>query len=88
MTTIVVPRKQPGCIVQSVTYTGLTVDPGVTSLIPAGFYTSVEIDHAIISTVILLPLIQEGLSSVTSIYTKYWFTAWSSLPRKKCDQVR
>ena len=33
----------------------LTADPGVTSLIPAQSHTFVEIDHDIISTVILLP---------------------------------
>ena len=33
----------------------LTVDPGVGSPIPAGSHTFVEIDHEIISTVILLP---------------------------------
>ena len=33
----------------------LTVDPGVASLIPARFHTFVEIDHEIISTVILAP---------------------------------
>ena len=48
---------------------------------------SVEIDHEIIPTIVLLPpLIQEGLLSVTSerMCMKYWSTAWSSLPRKKC----
>ena len=33
----------------------LTADPGVASLIPAQSHTFVEIDHEIISTVILLP---------------------------------
>ena len=33
----------------------LTADPGVASLIPTRSYTFVEIDHEIISTVILLP---------------------------------
>ena len=33
----------------------LTVDPGVMSLIPARSHTLVEIDHEIISTLILLP---------------------------------
>ena len=33
----------------------LTADPGVASLIPARYHTFVEIDHEIISTVILLP---------------------------------
>ena len=33
----------------------LTADPGVASLIPAQSNTFVEIDHEIISTIILLP---------------------------------
>ena len=33
----------------------LTADPGVTSLLPPRFHTFVDIDHEIISTVILLP---------------------------------
>ena len=33
----------------------LTADPGVASSIPARFHTFVEIDHEIISMVILLP---------------------------------
>ena len=37
----------------------LTAAPGVTSLIPARSHTFAEIDHEIISTVILFP--QEGL---------------------------
>ena len=50
------------------------------------FNTFLETDHEIISMVILLlPLIQEGLLSVTSenMCTKDWLTAKSSLPRKK-----
>ena len=50
---------QLGCVVQSVTClttdARMTADPGVTSLIPAKSHTFVEIDHEIISTVILLP---------------------------------
>ena len=43
-------------VAQSVTC--LTADPGVASSIPARYHTFVEIDHEIISTVILLlPLI-------------------------------
>ena len=39
-----------------------TADQGVVSLIPAQSHTFVEIDHEIISTVILhLPLVREGL---------------------------
>ena len=49
----------PGCIAQSVTCLAadacLTADPGVESSIPAQSNTFVEIDHEIISTVILLP---------------------------------
>ena len=48
-----------GRIVQSVTCLAtdmsLTADPGVASSIPAGSHTFMEIDHEIISTVILLP---------------------------------
>ena len=52
----------PGRVVQSVTCLAtdacLTADPGVASSIPARYHTFVEIDHEIISTVILLlPLI-------------------------------
>ena len=49
----------PGHVAQSVTCLAtdacLTADPGVASLIPAWYHTFVEIDHEIISTVILLP---------------------------------
>ena len=48
-----------GRVAQSVTClatdASLTADPGVASLIPARSHTCVEIDHEIISTVILLP---------------------------------
>ena len=49
----------PGRVAQSVTClttdVSLIADPGVASSIPARFHTFVEIDHGIISTVILLP---------------------------------
>ena len=49
----------PGCVAQSVTCLAtdacLTADPGVASSIPAQSHTFVEIDHEIISTLILLP---------------------------------
>ena len=49
----------PGRVAQSVTCratdVSLTADPGVASSIPARSHTFVEIDHEIISTVILLP---------------------------------
>ena len=50
---------QPGRVAQSVTClatdTCLTADPGVASSIPVRSHTFVEIDHEMISTVILLP---------------------------------
>ena len=67
-----------------------TAYPGVASLILARSLMFVEIVHEIISTVILLlPLIQEGLLSVSSesMCTKYWLTAETSFPRKKCGYV-
>ena len=49
----------PGRVVQSVTCLAtdacLTADPGVASSIPVQSHTFVEIDHGMISTVILLP---------------------------------
>ena len=49
----------PGRVAQSVTCLAtdvcLTADPGVASSIPARSHTFVEVDHEIISTVILLP---------------------------------
>ena len=49
----------PGPVAQSVTCLTtdacLTADPGIASLIPAWSHTFVEIDHEIISTVILFP---------------------------------
>ena len=50
---VVSHRSIPGNVVQSVAC--LTADPGIASLIPAQSHTFVEIDHEIISTVILLP---------------------------------
>ena len=49
----------PGRVAQSVTCLAtdacLIADPGVTSSIPAQSHTFMEIDHEIVSTVILLP---------------------------------
>ena len=49
----------PGRLAQSVTCLAtdakLTADPGVASSIPARSYAFVEIDHEILSTVILFP---------------------------------
>ena len=50
--------NESGCVARSVTCLTsdayLTADPGVVSLIPASSNTFVEIDHEIISTIILL----------------------------------
>ena len=52
-------QHEPGCVAQSVTCLAtnacLTADPGVASSIPVWFHTFMEIDHEMISTVILLP---------------------------------
>ena len=52
-------RGPPGRVAQSVTCLAtdacLTADPGVASSIPVRSHTFVEIDHEMISTVILLP---------------------------------
>ena len=83
----------PGRVAQSVTCLAtdacLTEDPGVASSIPVRSHTFVEIDHEIISTVILLPsadLFKKGCCQLQekSMCTNYWLTACSSLPRKKC----
>ena len=51
--------RMPGRVAQSVTCLAtdacLTANPGVTSLIPVRSHIFVEIDHEMISTVILLP---------------------------------
>ena len=60
-------------------------DPGVMSSIRALSHTFVEIDCERFSTVILLlPLICEGLVSVTSksMCTEYWLTTQTSLSGK------
>ena len=84
----------PGRVAQSVTClvtdAKLTADPGVASSIPARCHTFVEIDHKIISTVILLLSAESFMkpSRVVVSYKRkyvhyYWLTACSSLPRKK-----
>ena len=50
---LLVKLTLPGRVAQSVTCP--TADPGVASSIPAWSHTFVEIDHGIISTVIILP---------------------------------
>ena len=56
ISSIDVKMKHIGGVGQSVTcLASLTADPGVASSIPAWSHTFAEIDHEIISTVILLP---------------------------------
>ena len=65
----------PGRIAQSVTCLAtdacLTADPGVASSIPARSHTFVEIDHEIISRVILLPSADSFKKVVVSYKRKY-----------------
>ena len=61
--------KTPGRVAQSVTC--LATDPGVASLIPARPHTFVEIDHEIISSVILLPSAESFKTGCHSYKRKY-----------------
>ena len=57
------------------TEASLTADPGFSGLIPARSHTLVEIDHEIISTVILLPSAVSFKKGCCSMCMKYWLTA-------------
>ena len=65
---------RPGRIAQSVTCLAtdesLTADPGVASSIPARSHTFVEIDHEIISTVILLPSAESIMKGCCQLQAK------------------
>ena len=67
--------------------TCLTADPGVTSLIPARSHTFVEIDHEIISTVILLPSADSFKKGCCRLQAKVCTQITGYLPRKKCGKV-
>ena len=66
--------ERPGLVAQSVTCpatdANLTVDPGG-RLIPARSHTFVEIDHEIISTVILLPSAESFMKGCCQLQAKY-----------------
>ena len=66
---------RPGCVAQSVTCLAtdacLTADPGIPSSITSRSHTFVEIDHEIISTVILLPFADSFKKVVVSYKGKY-----------------
>ena len=69
---------QLGAIAQSVG--SLTAGPGIASSIQARFHTFVEIDHSIISMIILLlPVIQEGLDDILNINNVYFETMVSQI---------
>ena len=53
-----------------VTDAKLTADPGVASSIPARSHTFVEIDHEIISTVILLPSAESFIKGCCQLQAK------------------
>ena len=86
--TKILTTQSLGCAAQLVTCLAtdacLTADPGVASSIPAWSHTFVEIEHEIISTVIVLPSADSFKKCCENMCTKYWLTAFSSLPRKKC----
>ena len=67
-------QAKPGCVAQSVTCLAtdvkLTANPRVASSIPARSHTSVEIDHEIISTVILLPSAESYMKGCCQLQTK------------------
>ena len=64
----------PSRVAQSVTClvtdAKLTADPGVASSIPAQSHTFVEIDHEIISTVILLPSAESFMKGCCQLQAK------------------
>ena len=64
----------PGRVAQSVTClvtdAKLTADPGVASSTPARSHTVVEIDHEIISTVILLPSAESFMKDCCHLHAK------------------
>ena len=79
---------EPGRVAQSVmclaTDACLTADPGVASSIPARYHTLVEIDHGIISTVILLPSADFRL--LKPAQEKVWLSELT-VPQCPCEMV-
>ena len=67
-------KQTPGRVAQSVTClvtdAKLTADPGVSSSIPTRSHTFVEIDHEIISTVILLPSAESFMKGCCQLQAK------------------
>ena len=78
------PRSAVGNVACLTTDVCLTAVPGVASSISARSHTFLEIDHEIISTVILLPSAKSLKKGCCQLQVKYWSTACSSLHRNKC----
>ena len=87
------PLNTPGRVAQSVTCLAtdakLTADPGVASLIQAWPHTFVEIDHEIISTVILLPSAESFMKGCCQLQAKVCaritgYPLVQACPGKKC----
>ena len=57
-------------LVYLVTDAKLTADPGIASSIPARSHTFVEIDHEIISTIILLPSSESFMKGCCQLQAK------------------
>ena len=72
---MIATATSPGCVAQSVpclaTDAYLTADPGVASSIPARSHTFMEINHEIISTVILLPSAESVKKGCCQLLAKY-----------------
>ena len=85
--------RMPGRVAQSVTCLAtdakLTADPGVASSIPARYHTFVEIDHEIISTVILLLSAESFMKGCCQLQAKVCaritgYPLVQACPGKKC----
>ena len=66
----------------------LTANPGVASLIPVRSHTFVKIEHEISPPFCSIKKGWLVVSYKRSMCPKYWLTAWSSLPRKRCGEVK
>ena len=88
---IIIKQREytPDCVAQSVmrlaTDASLTADPGVASLIQARSHTFVEIDHEIISTVILLPSTELFKNGCCQLQAKVCARSTGQLPVQACQ---
>ena len=93
LTSPLVLFRSLGRVAQSVTCLAtdakLTANPGVASSIPGGSHTFVEIDHEIISTVILLPSAESFMKGCCQLQAKVCaritgYPLVQACPGKKC----